>query len=85
VRSRDPGESTFVGRLTIVMTIKMIAMLVSIGVSAVAILLVWHWVAQSSFLVGVVAFGSLACCCIPVVHGVARSFENFDVAGQAAE
>ena len=80
IRTRDPGESTFVGRITIVMTVKMIALLLSISLGIGAAILSWRLVAQSVVLSGLVAFATLALFCIPTIGAVARAFRDFDVA-----
>jgi len=85
VRTRDPGESTFVGRLTVVMSIKMVVMLLAICICVGVTLAVWSWVIESAILAGIVASLTLAGCCVPLILGLARTFQKFDVSQQGAE
>jgi len=85
IRTRDPGESTFVGRLTIVMTVKMLVLLFSIGMGFAVVVFIWNRVAESVILAGLGASVMLALCCIPAVAAVARDFRNFDVANGPPE
>lgn len=80
IRTRDPGESTFVGRLTIVMTVKMIVLIFSLGLGFNAVVFIWKHVAESVVLAGFGASVMLFLCCIPAVGAVARAFRKFDVA-----
>jgi hypothetical protein len=85
IRTRDPGESTFVGRLTIVMTVKMIVLLLSMSLGFAAVVVTWRHVAQSVVLAGLVASATLALCCIPAIAAVAQAFRRFDVANGPPE
>ncbi len=85
IRTRDPGESTFVGRLTIVMTVKMIVLLLSMSLGFAAVVVIWRHVAQSIVLAGLVASATLALCCIPAIAAVAHAFRRFDVANGPPE
>ncbi|MBW2294742.1 MAG: hypothetical protein JRG89_06145 [Deltaproteobacteria bacterium] len=80
IRTRDPGESTFVGRLTIVMTVKMFVLIISLGLGFGAVIFIWKHVAESVVLAGFGASVMLSLCCIPAVGAVARAFGKFDVA-----
>lgn len=80
IRTRDPGESTFVGRLTIVMTVKMIVLIFSLGLGFGAVIFIWKHVGESVVLAGFGASVMLFLCCIPAVGAVARAFGKFDVA-----
>jgi hypothetical protein len=85
IRTRDPGESTFVGRLTIVMTVKMIVLLLSMSLGFAAVVVTWRHVSQSVVLAGLVASATLALCCIPAIAAVAQAFRRFDVANGPPE
>jgi hypothetical protein len=80
IRSRDPGESTFVGRLTIVMTVKTLVLVFALGLGFAALAFIWNHVARSVVLAGFCASAVLTLCCIPAVLAVAHAFRNFDVA-----
>jgi len=85
IRSQDPGETTFVGRLTVVMSIKALVIVAAFGVSVAATFAFFTWVVPSTVLAGVVACAMLSVCCIPMIWGVTRTFQRFDVARHAAE
>jgi len=84
-RARDAGEATFVGRVTIVMTVKVIAIGIALTCSVVAGTLVWQLVAESLLLLGLVAGATIAACCVPLVLGLARTVRRFDVARFGAD
>lgn len=85
MRTQDPGEATFVGRLTVVMTIKMVVMLLAVAISVAVAFAFWNGVAESVYLVGVVFSLTLVACCVPLTFAVAHTFQKFDVAERAAE
>jgi hypothetical protein len=85
MRTQDPGEATFVGRLTVVMTVKLVVMLLSVAISGVVAFAVSSWLSPSAVVVAFVFSLMLGACCVPLIFGVARTFQKFDVAERGAE
>jgi len=85
IRTQDAGETTFVGRLTVVMTLKAMVIVAAFALSIGAAFAFFRFAVPSPALAGVVAFASLSACCVPLVYGVSRTFLRFDVARHRAE
>ncbi len=82
---RDPGNLPFMGRLMLVMALKMIVLMVVVGVAAGAAALVWFFVLPSWLLAGLAAAAVLLAADIPLTLYVAAAWEKFDIATDIPE
>lgn len=84
-RTRDPGETTFLGRLLIMMLIKIFALLISMGICAAVTAWILIRLSPTAGLAGAIAFVTLSICCLPVIKAVAWAFHRFDVSQKICE
>jgi hypothetical protein len=79
LRTRDPGETTFLGRLVMMMSVKIVALVISLSACAVVTAVCIKWLSLNAFQTGVVASLTLTACAVPMIYAVAWAFRRFDV------
>jgi hypothetical protein len=77
--ARDTGKLPFMGRITMVMFLKMIALAVVGGLCALLGYLIWEFTDGAPIPTAVAVAAFLAIACIPLTLAVAAAFRSFDV------
>ncbi len=84
-RTKDPGESSFMGRLTLIMVCKLLTIFAVLFTCYFVTIFAFRIIEPTPLRTGVVIFQALAITCVPVVLAVSRAFARFDVTQEVPE